>query len=76
MRNSRHGKRDYTVQAMVIHIDDQPFTPHLLRTYFVIGTLDKVAHRDVIVQVINVSRIELRISGLARATLMSAKLTY
>jgi len=41
--NSRHGTRDYTVQATVINIQDQPFTPHLLRMYFVIGTLDEVA---------------------------------
>jgi len=41
--NSRHGKRDYTVQATVINIKDQPFRPHLLRMYFVIGTLDEVA---------------------------------
>ncbi len=41
--NSRHGKRDYTVQATVINIKDKPFTPHLLRMYFIIGTLDKVA---------------------------------
>lgn len=41
--NSRHGKRDYTVQATVINIKDRPFTAHLLRMYFVIGTLDEVA---------------------------------
>jgi len=41
--NSRHGTRDYTVQATVINIKDKPFTPHLLRMYFVIGTLDEVA---------------------------------
>ena len=41
--NSRHGKRDYTVQATVITIKDRPFTAHLLRMYFVIGTLAEVA---------------------------------
>ena len=41
--DSRHGKRDYTVQATVIHIKDKPGTPHMLRMYFAIGTLDKVA---------------------------------
>lgn len=43
--NSRHGTRDYTVQATVIHIKDKPFTPHLLRMYFVIGTLQDVARK-------------------------------
>ncbi len=41
--NSRHGKRDYTVQATVINIKDKPFTPHFLRMYFIIGTLSEVA---------------------------------
>jgi hypothetical protein len=41
--NSRHGRRDYTVQATVINIKDRPFTAHLLRMYFVIGTLGEVA---------------------------------
>jgi len=41
--NSRHGTRDYTVQATVINIKDRPFTAHLLRMYFVIGTLAEVA---------------------------------
>ncbi len=41
--DSRHGKRDYTVQATVIHIKDKPGTPHMLRMYFAIGTLAKVA---------------------------------
>lgn len=43
--NSRHGTRDYTVQATVIHISDVPGTAHLLRMYFVIGTLDDVAEK-------------------------------
>lgn len=43
--NSRHGKRDYTVQATVIEIDDEPYTPHLLRMYFVLGPLDRVAEK-------------------------------
>jgi hypothetical protein len=43
--NSRHGRRDYTVQATVINIKDAPFTPHLLRMYFVIGTLGEVAQK-------------------------------
>lgn len=42
---TRHGERDYTVQATVINIKDQPFTPHLLRMYFVIGTLEKVGEK-------------------------------
>jgi hypothetical protein len=41
--NSRHGQRDYTVQATLIQIKDQPGTPHLLRMYFVLDTLDKAA---------------------------------
>ena len=41
----RHGTRDYTVQATVINIRDKPFTPHLLRMYFVIGTLQAVAKK-------------------------------
>jgi len=41
--DSRHGERDYTVQATVIHIKDKPGTPHMLRMYFVIDALDKVA---------------------------------
>jgi len=41
--NSRHGTRDYTVQATVIHIKDVPGTAHLLRMYFIIGTLADVA---------------------------------
>ncbi len=43
--NSRHGRRDYTVQATVINIKDRPFTAHLLRMYFVIGTLEDVAKK-------------------------------
>jgi len=43
--DSRHGTRDYSVQATVINIKDKPFTPHLLRMYFVIGTLQKVAKK-------------------------------
>lgn len=43
--DSRHGTRDYTVQATVIHIKDKPFTPHLLRMYFVIGTLQAVSKK-------------------------------
>ncbi len=43
--DSRHGTRDYTVQATVINIQDQPGTPHLLRMYFVIGTLSEVAEK-------------------------------
>ena len=43
--DSRHGTRDYTVQATVIKIKDRPFTPHLLRMYFVIGTLQTVAKK-------------------------------
>lgn len=41
--DSRHGTRDYTVQATVINIKDKPGTPHMLRMYFAIGTLDQVA---------------------------------
>ncbi len=41
--DTRHGKRDYTVQATVIHVRDVPRTAHLLRMYFVIDTLKKVA---------------------------------
>lgn len=43
--DSRHGTRDYTVQATVINIKDKPGTPHMLRMYFVIDTLDKVAEK-------------------------------
>lgn len=43
--DSRHGTRDYTVQATVINIRDQPGTPHLLRMYLVIGTLGEVAEK-------------------------------
>jgi len=43
--DSRHGKRDYTVQATVILVKDKPGTPHMLRMYFVLGTLDKVAEK-------------------------------
>ncbi|MFQ6133543.1 MAG: hypothetical protein ACE5R4_15980 [Armatimonadota bacterium] len=41
--NSRHGTRDYTVQATVIRIKDTPGTAHLLRMYFIIGTLADAA---------------------------------
>jgi hypothetical protein len=43
--NSRHGPRDYTVQATSVLIKDRPGTAHLLRMYFVIGTLEQVAAR-------------------------------
>jgi hypothetical protein len=43
--NSRHGPRDYTVQATAVMIKDRPGTAHLLRMYFVIGTLSQVAAR-------------------------------
>lgn len=41
--NSRHGLRDYTVQATVFPLRVQPGSAHLVRMYFVIDTLASAA---------------------------------
>jgi len=43
--DSRHGKRDYTVQAPSIYMTDHPGDVHLYRMYFVIGTLADAAKK-------------------------------
>lgn len=43
--DSRHGTRDYTVQTTVMYVKDVPGTAHMVRMYFVIGTLAKVAEK-------------------------------
>ena len=43
--NSRHGTRDYTVQAPAVYMTDHPGDVHLYRMYFVIGTLDDAAKK-------------------------------
>lgn len=43
--DSRHGPRDYTVQTTALYVKNVPYTSHMVRMYFVMGTLARVAEK-------------------------------
>ena len=43
--DSRHGTRDYTVQTTTMYVRNVPYTAHVVRMYFMIGTLARVAEK-------------------------------
>lgn len=43
--DSRHGRRDYTVQAIVVYSPGEQGSVQHIRTYFVLGSLNKIAEK-------------------------------